>query len=80
MPRNTTKTDVAVINTKLDGIKEDIGEIKAKLSKDYATKAELQRVDDKYSQTKQIVYGFIGILLIAIAGLFIGIVVVKPTL
>ena len=48
----TNKTDIAVINTKLDDIKEDMTDIKKSLERNYATKAELTAVDERYRQTK----------------------------
>ena len=80
-PQNTNTQNIDVIATKLDymsqdisGIQGDIKDIKDQLQADYATK---EWCASEYGQTKKLVNGMVGFILLAVLGAIIALVVTK---
>ena len=74
MTRDSGKISIALLNQKVDFIKEAVTDIQGKLEKDYATR---EWVNSEYSQTKKVVNAFIGIILVAVVGAIVGLVIIK---
>ena len=70
MTKPTEKTDIAVIKSNMLDIKEDVRDIKEKLEKNYVTQ-------DQFEPVKKIVYGLVGLILVAVVGALIGLVITK---
>ena len=70
MTKPTEKTDIAVIKSNMLDIKEDVRDIKEKLEKNYVTQ-------DQFEPVKKIVYGLVGLILVAVVGALIGLVIKK---
>lgn len=71
MPKKSnTDVNIAVIQSNLVDIKEDVHDIKTKLESEYITKAEFEPV-------KRIVYGVIGILGVATLGAIFKLIFIK---
>jgi len=66
--QNTTSQNIDVIATKIDYIQRDVAEIKEKLEKDYVTR-------DEFDPVKKIVYGMVGLVLVAVVSALIALVV-----
>ena len=64
---NTNTENIDVIATKLDYIQRDIVEIKVKLESEYVTQ-------DEFEPVKKIVYGMVGVILLAVIGALITLV------
>lgn len=65
--QNTNIQNIDVIATKLDYISRDVVEIKLKLEKDYVTQ-------DEFAPIKQIVYGMVSVVLLAVVGAIVTLV------
>jgi hypothetical protein len=66
--KNTNTENIDVIATKIDYIQRDVADIKAKLEADYVTQ-------DEFEPIKKIVYGMVGVVLLAVIGALIALVV-----
>jgi len=64
---NTNTENIDVIATKLDYIQRDIEEIKQKLEGEYVTQ-------DEFDPVKKIVYGMVGVVLLAVIGALVALV------
>ena len=78
---NTNTENIAVISTKIDymredivGIQGDVKDIKNQLQSDYATK---EWCIAEYGQTKKLVNGVVGFILLAVLGAIVALVVSK---
>jgi len=67
---STTKIDIAVINTNIIDIKDDVKEIKEKLEQDYVTVSEFDPI-------KKVVYGLIALILTSVVGALVALVIRK---
>jgi len=67
---NGLTTNVAVILSEMKTVKDDVREIKDKLEKDYVT-------EDEFAPVKNIVYGMVGTILLAVIGALIALVINK---
>lgn len=78
MKRQATNNELAVtvgvIVSKVDTIQSDIKEIKAKLEKDFASK---EWVMSRYDTARNIMYGIVSILCVAVLGAIISLVIRK---
>jgi len=71
MTKNSTdQVKLAVIQNDLSYIKKEIGEIKGLVQEQYVTKNEFEPI-------KKIVYGMIGLILIAVVGALLALVIKK---
>jgi hypothetical protein len=64
------KEESAVLLTKLEYIRQDIEEIKTTLRSDYVKHAEFLPV-------RNLVYGLVGLILMAVVGALLGLVILK---
>ena len=71
------KVELAVIANDISYIKVSIDKINGRLEHEYVTKAELDIVDKKYELTQRVVYGMVGLMLIAMFGAFIKLVILQ---
>lgn len=65
------ETQVAVIGTKVDNIEEKVTNIEKKLEGHYVTK-------DEFEPIKKIVYGMVGLILVAVVGALLALVIINP--
>lgn len=65
---DSTKVKLAVIGTDLEYIKEKLNAVDEKVSNNYVTKTEFDPI-------KQIVYGLVSLILIAVVGALVALVV-----
>lgn len=63
-------TSVAVILTKVQYIESEVGKINDKLEKEYVTK-------DQFEPVKNIVYGLVSLILVAVVGALVALVIKK---
>lgn len=70
MPRVSDETKLAVIQNDLAYIKEKLTSVETKVSSNYVSKEEFDPV-------KKIVYGLVGLILVAVVGALISLVVRK---
>jgi hypothetical protein len=63
-------TDLRIISNDLSYIRDDVKEIKANLSSGYVTK-------DQFEPVKKIVYGLVGLILVAVVGALMGLIVIQ---
>lgn len=68
--KNNTEVDLAVMAKDISSIRDDVTEIKLQLESKYVTQVEFDPV-------KKVVYGLVGLILVAVAGAIIALVVVK---
>lgn len=68
--QNSDKISIAVINSNIVDIKEDLRDIKNKLEADYVTRQEFDPV-------KKIVYGLVSVILLAVVGALVTLVINK---
>lgn len=66
--RQTQATQIAVIASNIQDIKDDISDIKKKLENNYVTKDQHVLTEDRVNRLEKIVYGVITIILIAFVG------------
>lgn len=74
MPRENVQTrseGVAVIANDISYIKRDLTDIKAKLEANYVTHEEFEPI-------KKIVYGLVGLILVAVVTAVLTLVIMKP--
>lgn len=64
------ETTIALMAQDIKYIKEDVTEIKLKLEKDYVTREEFEPI-------KKVVYGLIGLILVAVVSALIGLVIIS---
>ena len=64
------ETTIALMAQDIRYIKEDVTEIKLKLEKDYVTREEFEPI-------KKVVYGLIGLILVAVVSAIIGLVIIS---
>ena len=64
---NTNIQNIDVIATKIEYIARDINDIKSKLEKNYVTR-------DEFAPIKQIVYGMVSVILLAVVGAIVALV------
>ena len=64
---NTNIQNIDVIATKIEYIARDINDIKAKLEDNYVTR-------DEFAPIKQIVYGMVSVILLAVVGAIVALV------
>jgi len=67
---NQLGIDIAVIANKVDNIDRTVRDIQGKLEKDYVTQ-------DEFTPVKNIVYGMVGTVLLAVIGALIALVINK---
>lgn len=68
--KETQSTKLAVIANDISYMKSDIHDIKSNVQQGYVTK-------DEFDPIKKIVYGLVGLILIAVVGALLSLVVVK---
>lgn len=66
-----SKTDLAVIKEKVETMKSGIERIESRLERSYVTKEEFDPV-------KKIVYGLVGLILVAVVTALIALIIRKP--
>lgn len=71
---SSTETKLAVLQNDISYIKEKIRTVDDKVSNSYVTKEEF---DAKFGPVQKIVYGLVGVILLAVFGAIINIVVTK---
>jgi hypothetical protein len=67
---STMGTSVAVILTKVQYIESEVGKINVKLEREYVTK-------DQFEPVKNIVYGLVSLILVAVVGALVALVIRK---
>jgi len=67
---NQLSVDIAVMANKVDNIDKTVRDIQGKLEKDYVTQ-------DEFTPVKNIVYGMVGTVLLAVIGALIALVINK---
>lgn len=78
-PQQSQETINALNAQHLEGIDKSLIEINKKLDDKYATKEELKIVADKADFNQRIVYGFIGMIVVAVMGTLIASVIIPKT-
>ena len=68
MPEQSDETKLAVIQTDLTYIKEKLNTVDLKVSTNYVSKEEFEPI-------KKIVYGMVGLILVAVVGALVALVV-----
>lgn len=71
--REAITASAAIVATNIDWIKKDIGEIKEALkclSSEYVTQVEFRPI-------RQLVYGLVGLILIAVVGALLALVIIR---
>lgn len=72
MPSPSDETKLAVLDTKLDNVIEKLNAVDTKVSAHYVSKEEFEPI-------KNIVYGLVGLILVAVVGALVALVVgAKP--
>lgn len=64
-------SDIRVINNKLDYIQRDVIEIKTSIAFNYVTKEQFEPI-------QKIVYGLVGLILVAVVGALMTLIIRKP--
>lgn len=70
MKTDSISTRVAVIETTVKNIEENVGDIKRKLDDSYVTTQEFEPI-------KKLVYGLVGLILTAVVLALVGLVIVR---
>lgn len=71
------KTAQAVFALVLSQVRVDIASVKTSLEKEYATNAQIAALDTRVKMLEKLVYGAVGIILLAVFGALIALVVRK---
>lgn len=66
--------DLAVIARDVASVKETVKSIEAKLEKNYVTKDELGLLEVQFKIVQRLVYGVVGLILVAVVTALIGLV------
>ncbi len=69
-PKISEKTELAVIATKIDNLKDDIAELKEKINTQLVTK-------DEFDPIKKVVYGLVSLILVGVIGAILALVIRK---
>lgn len=72
-------TKVAVILNDVGHIREEIGDIKMDLQEQRKEAKENYIRKEEFDPVKRIVYGLVGLILVAVVGAIIALVVIQPT-
>lgn len=67
---NTIETQLAIIQTDLNHIKNDVTEVKTKLEENYVTHTE-------FTPVKNVVYGLVAVILTTVVGALVTLVLIK---
>lgn len=69
-PTGVTETKLAIIANDISYIKRDVADIKTNVEHGYVTK-------DEFEPVRKLVYGLVGIILVAVVGALVGLVVMR---
>lgn len=70
MTKVSVQTQVAVIAERTINIAKDVSDIKSTLTQDYVTQ-------DQFEPVKKIVYGLVGLILVAVVGAVLALITVR---
>lgn len=76
--KSDSKTAQAVFAVVLSQVKQDLSEVKELLNNDYAKKSDITALSNRIKMLEGIVYGAVGIILLAVFGALIALVVRQP--
>lgn len=76
--KTDSKTAQAVFAVVLSQVQKDLTEVKELLNNDYAKKSDISALSNRIKMLERIVYGAVGIILLAVFGALIALVVRQP--
>ena len=76
--KTDSKTAQAVFAVVLAQVQRDLAEVKELLNNDYAKKSDISALSNRIKMLERIVYGAVGIILLAVFGALVALVVRQP--
>jgi hypothetical protein len=71
MSKEYSDTDIAILSNDMKYIKGMVDKINRKLDEDYVTQDQLQNLRDRFDLVQRVVFGLVGLILIAVVGALI---------
>lgn len=78
MTKNQDEINLALMQKDIKYIKDAFDDLALDLKENYATKAELRAVDQKYRPIQQIIYSAVGLIITTVFLALLALVVVSP--